>query len=74
MLERIAPKNIKYAHHMTWGDYNGHSHVRASIIGPSLTIPFIKGKLIHGTWQQFIFIELDTRSRNRSLYVTIIGE
>ena len=74
MLERIAPQNIKYAHHMTWGDYNGHSHVRASIIGPSLTIPFIKGKLIHGTWQQFIFIELDTRSRNRSLHVTIIGE
>ncbi|MHA1131037.1 MAG: secondary thiamine-phosphate synthase enzyme YjbQ [Candidatus Helarchaeota archaeon] len=74
MLERIVPKNIEYAHHQTWGDYNGHSHVRASIIGPSLTVPFKNGTLIHGTWQQFIFYEFDTRSRNRTLYLTIIGE
>lgn len=74
MLDRIAPKNIKYAHHQTWGDYNGHSHVRASLIGPSLTIPFKDQKLIHGTWQQIVFYECDTRSRNRSLYLTIIGE
>ena len=74
MLQRIAPKNIEYAHHQTWGDYNGHSHVRASLIGPSLTIPFKHRKLIHGTWQQFIFYEFDTRSRDRTLYLTIIGE
>jgi len=74
MLERIAPKNINYAHHMTWGDNNGHSHVRASLIGPSLTVPFKDGKLIHGTWQQIVFYEFDTRKRNRTLYLTIIGE
>ena len=74
LLERIAPKDINYAHHMTWGDYNGHSHVRASLIGPSMTIPFKNGKLIHGTWQQFVFYEFDTRRRNRTLYLTIIGE
>ena len=74
MLERIAPKNINYAHHATWHDDNGHSHVRASIIGPSLTVPFRSGKLIHGTWQQLVFYEFDTRKRNRSLYLTIIGE
>lgn len=74
MLERIAPKNIDYSHHLTWGDYNGHSHVRASLIGPSLTVPFKNKKLIHGTWQQLVFYEFDTRKRNRSLYLTIIGE
>ncbi len=74
MLERTAPKKINYAHHATWNDDNGHSHVRASLIGPSLTVPFNDGKLIHGTWQQFIFYEFDTRKRNRSLIVTIIGE
>ena len=74
MLERIAPKNIDYAHHMTWQDDNGHSHVRASLIGPSLTVPFKNGQLIHGTWQQLVFYEFDTQSRNRILYVTIIGE
>ncbi|NVM30580.1 MAG: YjbQ family protein [Candidatus Helarchaeota archaeon] len=74
LLERIAPKDINYAHHMTWGDYNGHSHVRASLIGPSMTIPFKNGKLIHGTWQQFVFYEFDTRRRNRTLYLTIMGE
>ncbi|NVM56073.1 MAG: YjbQ family protein [Candidatus Helarchaeota archaeon] len=74
MLERIAPKSINYSHHLTWGDYNGHSHVRASLVGPSLTIPFKKGKLIHGTWQQLVFYEFDTRNRTRTLYLTIIGE
>ena len=74
MLERIAPKNINYTHHMTWQDDNGHSHVRASLIGPSLTVPFKNGNLIHGTWQQLVFYEFDTQSRNRILYLTIIGE
>lgn len=74
MLERIAPRNINYAHHITWHDDNGHSHIRASLIGPSLTVPFNNGKLIHGTWQQVVFYEFDTQSRNRILYITMIGE
>jgi secondary thiamine-phosphate synthase enzyme len=74
MLERIAPKNIDYEHEKRWHDHNGHSHVRASLIGPSLTIPFKDKKLILGTWQQIVFIELDIRSRSRELVLQIIGE
>ena len=74
MLERIAPKHIEYEHEKTWHDGNGHSHVRASLIGPSLTIPFVDRKPTLGTWQQIVFIELDVRSRSRSLVVQIIGE
>lgn len=73
-LNRIAPKNARYIHHLRWGDDNGHSHVRASIIGPSLTVPIKNGELVLGTWQQIIFIELDTRPRNRRIALTIIGE
>ncbi|MEM1574457.1 MAG: secondary thiamine-phosphate synthase enzyme YjbQ [Nitrososphaerota archaeon] len=73
-LNRIAPKNAEYMHHLRWGDDNGHSHVRASIIGPSLTIPIRNGKLILGTWQQIVFLELDTRPRDRKILFTIIGE
>ena len=72
-LERIAPKGVYYKHHETWHDDNGHSHVRASLIGPSLTIPFRNGKIIHGTWQQFVFLELDTSPRDRNIIVQIIG-
>ena len=73
-LERIAPKKCSYAHHETWHDDNGHSHIRASILGPSLTIPIKDGGLMHGTWQQLVFVELDTRPRNRTLMVQIIGD
>jgi secondary thiamine-phosphate synthase enzyme len=73
-MEIIAPKNNHYDHHETWYDDNGHSHVRASFIGPSITIPVRDKQLIHGTWQQIVFIELDTRPRKRTLYVQIIGE
>ena len=73
-LERIIPKNINYAHEQTWHDKNGHSHVRASLLGPSLTVPVENGRVIHGTWQQIAFIELDIKSRNRHLMITIIGE
>lgn len=73
MLERIAPKNIEYQHHYTWHDDNGHSHVRASLLGPSLTIPFINKELTLGTWQQIVFIELDTQSRQRTLITQILG-
>ncbi len=74
VLEKVAPKNQYYHHHETWHDDNGHSHVRASLMGPSITIPFQKKKIIHGTWQQIVFVELDTRPRTRSLIVHIIGE
>lgn len=73
-LERVAPKSLDYFHEQTWHDGNGHSHVRASLLGPSLTIPITQGRIIHGTWQQIAFIELDIKPRKRQLYVTIIGE
>ena len=73
-LEKMAPKGINYDHHETWHDDNGHSHVRASIMGPGLTIPFRDGKLIHGTWQQIVFVELDTNPRNRNIIVQLVGE
>ena len=73
-LEKIAPKGIHYDHHETWHDDNGHSHVRASLIGSSLTIPIKNRKLIHGTWQQIVFVELDTSPRNRNLIVQLVGE
>ena len=74
MLNRIVPRNIDYEHDKTWQDGNGHSHVRASLIGPSLTIPFKDGNLILGTWQQIVFFELDTRSRERTITIQMIGE
>ena len=74
MLDRIIPKNIEYKHNETWHDGNGHSHVRASLIGPSLSVPFKDRNLILGTWQQIVFIELDIRSRQRRITVQIIGE
>jgi secondary thiamine-phosphate synthase enzyme len=73
-LQKIAPKGEHYDHHETWHDDNGHSHVRASLMGPSLNIPIIDKKIIHGTWQQIVFIELDTSPRNRNIIVQIIGE
>ena len=72
-LEKIAPKGIHYDHHETWHDDNGHSHVRASLMGPSTTFPIKNGKLLHGTWQQLVFVELDTRPRNRNIIVQIVG-
>jgi secondary thiamine-phosphate synthase enzyme len=74
MLNRIIPKDIEYKHDETWHDGNGHSHVRASLIGPSLTVPFKDRNLILGTWQQIVFIELDIRSRERRIILQIIGE
>ena len=73
MLEKIAPKGIEYQHDNTWHDGNGHSHLKASLIGPSLTIPFTNGQTFLGTWQLFVFVEMDTRSRERKIVVQIIG-
>jgi len=72
-LERIAPRDAYYAHEERWHDRNGHSHVRASIIGPSLTIPFSEGGLLLGTWQQVVLVELDVRPRGRKITLQFIG-
>lgn len=74
MLQRVAPKEIEYAHEKMWHDGNGHSHVRASLVGPSLSVPFQDQKVLLGTWQQIVLLELDTRSRERKLVLQIIGE
>ena len=73
-MERIAPEGAVYEHHLRWHDGNGHSHIRASIVGPSLTIPFVESKLTLGTWQQVTFVDFDIKSRNRKLEVMLIGE
>ncbi len=73
-LERLAPKKLMYEHEKRWHDGNGHSHVRASIMSPSITVPFVDGRLTLGTWQQLVFVELDVRRRNRNLVLQIIGE
>ena len=73
-LERIAPRDALYAHEEKWHDDNGHSHVRASLIGPSLTVPFVNGELVLGTWQQIVLLECDTRPRERTITVQVIGE
>jgi secondary thiamine-phosphate synthase enzyme len=74
VLERLAPRGDEYRHHQRWGDDNGSSHVRAALVGPSLTIPFVHGALTLGTWQQITLIELDTRPRMREIVVQLIGE
>ena len=73
IFDRLIPRG-EYHHDQTWGDGNGHSHLRASIVGPSLTVPFTDGKLILGTWQQIIFIDFDNRSRKRQIVVQVMGE
>lgn len=74
MLGRVAPRGIPYEHEKRWHDGNGHSHVRASFIGPSLTVPFRDGQLTLGTWQQVVFVELDIHPRSRELVLQIVGE
>jgi len=73
-FERVAPQGIVYAHNGHWGDMNGHSHVRASLLGPSLTVPVTDGKLELGTWQSIVFVDFDNRSRERRLILKILGE
>ncbi len=72
-LERLFPRGIRYEHEYRWHDGNGHSHVRASFIGPSLTIPFRNKRLMLGTWQQVVFVELDNKRRSRRVILQIIG-
>ena len=73
-FSRIAPDDIHYAHNARWGDGNGHSHIRASLLGPSLTIPFNSSRLILGTWQQVILVDFDNRPRTREIVLQLIGE
>jgi secondary thiamine-phosphate synthase enzyme len=74
LLDEIVPVDKYYAHNARWGDGNGHSHVRAALLGPSLTVPFVRARLTLGTWQQIIFLDFDNRSRRRELLVQIMGE
>ena len=74
MFERIIPRGIKYEHDRAWGDGNGHSHVRASLLGPSLVVPFTDKRLILGTWQQIILVDFDNRPRSRQIILQIMGE
>jgi secondary thiamine-phosphate synthase enzyme len=73
-FDRLFPRDLPYRHHERWGDDNGHSHVRASILGPSLTVPFQQGQLKLGTWQQIILADFDTRPRSRNYVIQILGD
>ena len=73
-FDQIIPQNSTYQHDKTWGDGNGFSHVRAALLGPSLSVPVFDGAMKTGTWQQIIFIDFDNRPRNRTITVQIIGE
>jgi secondary thiamine-phosphate synthase enzyme len=73
-LERLVPKEAPYEHENRWHDGNGHSHIKASMIGPSLSVPFQDRKLTLGTWQQIVFLELDIRTRDRTVIVQLVGE
>jgi len=73
-IERMVPKDIPYAHDARWRDNNGYAHVRAAMLGPSLTVPVADGRLVLGTWQQIVVVDFDNRARSRTVYVQIIGE
>jgi secondary thiamine-phosphate synthase enzyme len=73
-INRIAPENIPYEHDRRWGDGNGYSHVRAALLGPSLSIPLREGKVLLGTWQQIVLLDFDNRPRKRRVTVHIMGE
>ena len=74
MLERLIPQDIPYDHNRAWGDGNGHSHVRASLLGASLTVPFNDKRLTLGTWQQIIMVDFDNRPRTRQIILQIMGD
>ncbi len=73
-IERLAPQNIHYDHNARWGDGNGFAHVRAALLGPSLSVPFSDGQMCLGTWQQIVLVDFDNRSRTREIFVQVIGE
>jgi len=73
-FDRIAPRRHRYAHDAAWHDGNGHAHVQAALLGPSLTVPFSDGNLLLGTWQQIVLVDFDNRPRQREVTVQITGE
>jgi secondary thiamine-phosphate synthase enzyme len=74
MFEKIAPRKLNYAHNARWGDDNGYSHVRASLLGPSLVVPVVDGTVQLGTWQQIVLVDFDNRPRGREVAVQVLGE
>ncbi len=72
--ERVAPRRGEYAHHLRWGDANGSSHVRAAMLGPSVTVPVVGGRLALGTWQQLVLVEFDVEPRDRRVVLQMIGD
>ena len=74
VLERLAPRGGEYRHHLRWGDDNGSSHVRAALLGPSVTVPVVDGALALGTWQQIMLLECDTQARTRQIVVQVVGQ
>ena len=74
LFDEIVPPEREYAHNERWHDGNGHSHLRAALLGPSLTVPFVNGRLLLGTWQQIIHVDFDTRPRQREIVVQLMGE
>lgn len=74
MFDRLIPGGREYQHNLRWHDGNGHAHVRASLLGPSLTVPFTSGRLMLGVWQQIVFIDFDNRPRDREIICQLVGE
>jgi secondary thiamine-phosphate synthase enzyme len=74
LFDEIVDPNREYRHNLRWHDGNGHSHVRAALLGPSLTVPFVENRLTLGTWQQIIYVDFDNRPRRRELVVQVVGE
>jgi secondary thiamine-phosphate synthase enzyme len=74
ILEQLMPPSRAYGHEQAWHDGNGHSHLQATVLGPSLTVPISEGKLVLGTWQQIFHLECDIRGRERNVVVTVLGE
>ncbi len=72
-LHKILPEGVEYAHHKTWGDHNGAGHMRSFLLKPSFTVPVVESKLLLGTWQQIIYLELDEKPRTRTIYCQIVG-
>jgi len=74
LMEKLIPSDIEYKHDQTWHDGNGFSHLRAALVGPDISVPFVDGRLTLGTWQQIVFLDFDNRNRTRELVVQILGE
>jgi secondary thiamine-phosphate synthase enzyme len=74
LMDKIAPDNLPYRHDQRWGDGNGYAHIRASLLGPSLSVPFVEGRMTLGSWQQVVFVDFDNRPRTRTIVLQFVGE